>query len=329
MISIEAASANELFSAAAHTVMSEGSPVAPRGGATREVLGAHLLLRDPRRRLISAPPIRILNPAFAVAEAVWILSGSDDAWIFDYNRRLAEFADDGVLRGAYGPRLRRWRGVIDQLDRVRHLLLEDPDTRRAVIQLYDPGLDSAPNKDVPCTLGFRFFLRDGRLRMHTTMRSQDLWLGFCYDVFTFSVLHELMAHWVGAELGEYHHHVDSLHLYAEHWDAALRLPTAPAPSPRSAPLAVAWEDLDTTLARTRTGGPPLPAAWDQFAWTMHSYRLWKAGNHGEARNLALAIPGALGADLTTWYDHLTRRRNERRNGVDTPTPGARPVLGHS
>ncbi|WP_234401954.1 thymidylate synthase [Thermobifida halotolerans] len=213
--------------------MSEGSLVSPRGSATREVLGAHLHLRDPRRRLVSLPPVRIPNPAFAVAEAVWILSGSDDAWIFDYNRRLTEFADDGVLRGAYGPRLRRWRGAVDQLDRVRRLLLEDPDTRRAVIQLYDPGRDSVLNKDVPCTLGFRFLLRDGRLRMHTTMRSQDLWLGFCYDIFTFSVLHELMAHWVGAELGEYHHQVDSLHLYAKHWDAAARLPVDPAPHPRA------------------------------------------------------------------------------------------------
>ena len=49
--------------------------------------------------------------------------------------------------------------------------------------------------------------------MHTTMRSQDLWLGFCYDIFTATVLQELLAGWLGAGLGRYGLCVDSLHLY--------------------------------------------------------------------------------------------------------------------
>ena len=169
---------------------------------------------------------RVINPAFAVAEAMWIMSGSDDPWIYLYNERLAllpgslaaprglptvevlgasltltdprrrlvdvppEYADDGRLMGAYGPRLRRWHGTTDQLAHVREALAADPWTRRAVIQLYDPEADARGHKDVPCTLGYRFFLRDGMLHMHTTMRSQDLWLGFCYDIFTATILQE-------------------------------------------------------------------------------------------------------------------------------------------
>jgi hypothetical protein len=133
------------------------------------------------------------NPvaAFAAAEAIWILSGSDAPWIYQYNKRLADYADDGRLMGAYGPRLRRWHGTTDQLALARTLLASDPDTRRAVIQLYAPEIDAHGHKDVPCTLGYRFFLRDGLLHMHTTMRSQDLWLGFCYDIFTATILQEL------------------------------------------------------------------------------------------------------------------------------------------
>lgn len=328
MISIKGGSATELFAFAAHTVMSEGRPTSPRGSATKEILGAHLHLSDPRRRLVSLPPTRVLNPAFAAAEAVWILSGSDEPWIFNYNRRLVGFADDGVLKGAYGPRLRKWNGGIDQLDRARRLFQEDPDTRRAVIQLYDPGRDSVPSKDVPCTLGFRFFLRDGRLQMHTTMRSQDLWLGFCYDIFTFTVLHELMAHWIGAELGDYHHQVDSLHLYAEHWDTAADLPTCPAPGPRGAPLTLAWEELDTTLTQVRTGEPIGSEGWGQFARTMHSYRLWKSGDRAQAREQAHTVTGPLGESLLSWYGHLTSRNEERRNNAATPARNTRPVLGN-
>ncbi|WP_372343423.1 hypothetical protein [Streptomyces sp. KL116D] len=36
--------------------------------ATHEVRDVHLLLTQPRARLLYAPPTRIVNPAFAVAE---------------------------------------------------------------------------------------------------------------------------------------------------------------------------------------------------------------------------------------------------------------------
>jgi thymidylate synthase len=36
---------------------------------------------------VDVPPARVINPAFAAAEAAWILSGSDDPWIYLYNER--------------------------------------------------------------------------------------------------------------------------------------------------------------------------------------------------------------------------------------------------
>jgi thymidylate synthase len=177
---LSAGSASELFIQACEAVLSIGLEVAPRDIATVEVLGAHLCLTDPRRRLVDVPPVRVLNPAYAAAEAVWVLSGSDEPWIYRYNRRLAGFADDGLV-AAYGPRLRRWRREVDQLDEVRRLLIREPGTRRAVIQLFDPGRDIGSRAAVTCALGYRFFPRAGRLHMHTTMRSQDLWLGFDYS----------------------------------------------------------------------------------------------------------------------------------------------------
>ena len=227
---LTADSASELFTQACHAVLAAGHPAAPRGLPTIEVLGASLTLTNPRRRLVDVPPARVINPAFAAAEAVWILSGSDDPWIYLYNERLADYADDGRLMGAYGPRLRRWHGTVDQLARVRQQLTDDPGTRRAVIQLFDPEADSGDYKDVPCTLGYRFFLRDGLLHMHTTMRSQDLWLGFCYDIFTATIVQELLASWIGAGLGSYWLCVDSLHLYDRDLPKAQQLPRRPCPA---------------------------------------------------------------------------------------------------
>jgi thymidylate synthase len=307
---LTASSANELYTAVCRAVRRQGRTAAPRGMRTREVIGAHLMLTDPRRRLVNLPPARVLNPAFAVAEAMWILSGSDDPWIFAYNRSLTPYADGGRLRGAYGPRIRQWRGALDQLDHVRRLLATDANTRQAVIQIYDPQLDTCGHRDVPCTLNYRFFLRSGRLDMHTTMRSNDVWLGLPYDLFTATTLHELMAGWLGAKLGIYHHHVDSLHLYAQHKPLAAAVaafPVQPSP-PMPALRAPAAERFDDLLAAVIAGNSPANAggAWSSFAVTLASYRDWTGGDRPTARAIAAGVRGPLGAALNDWYNHLAK-----------------------
>jgi thymidylate synthase len=276
---------------------------------THEVLGAHLCLSNPRRRLVHVPGLRVLNPAFAVAEAVWILSGSDADWILQYNQALQRFTDDGTLQGAYGPRLRAWAGDVDQLDRVRTLLTRDPQSRQAVVQLFDPSRDWAGHRDVPCTLGYRFFVRDGALVMYTTMRSQDLWLGFPYDVFAATLIQELLAAWLGVGLGAYHHHVDSLHLYREHHAAAGAMPDGGPPSPEMSAVGVGWEDLDPLLAGVLAGELPegTGPGWDTFAAVLASYRAWRFRDRQEARALAAGAGAVLGPELTAWYDHLEAR----------------------
>lgn len=307
MIMLTGESANELYVAACRAVCRDGVRVSPRGMATTEVMGAHLCLIDPRRRLVDLPPVRVINPAFAVAEALWILSGSDDPWIFQYNRALIRYTDDGRLQGAYGPRMRHWRGTVDQLDRVRRLLVRDPDSRQAVIQLFDPERDTCGHRDVPCTLGYRFFLRGGLLHMHTTMRSQDLWLGFPYDIFAATLLQELLAGWLGVELGEYHHHVDSLHLYAKHEQGAASLPAEPEPSSSMPRLGVEWDCLSELLSGVIAGCPPLNAGevWTTFAAMMASYRVWGGGDREQARACVAATHSELARALERWYDHLT------------------------
>jgi thymidylate synthase len=307
MFEVTAGSANELYTSVCREVLAQGHRAAPRGMATTEVLGAHLRLTAPRRRFVNVPPIRLLNPAFAVAEALWILSGSDDPWIFTYNRALRRYADDGRLQGAYGPRMRRWNDQVDQLDHVRRLLLRDPDSRQGVIQLYDPQRDTRGNHDVPCTLNYRFFVRRERLEMHTTMRSNDVWLGLPYDLFTATMLHELMATWLGVELGTYHHHVDSLHLYAQHDEAAAEVAgSAVEPSPSmaalSAPAEGFTEFLTTVVAGTLT--PDTGSPWTALAAILASYRHWSAGDRPTARALAAGISDDLGHALRGWYAHL-------------------------
>lgn len=310
MLMLTAHSANGLYTSVCRALTQQGTRTAPRGMPTTEVLGVHLRLTQPRRRFVNLPPARVLNPAFAVAEALWILSGSDEPWIFTYNRSLRQYADEGRLQGAYGPRMRNWQGAVDQLDHARRLLERDPDSRQAVIQLYDPQRDSRGHRDVPCTLNYRFFVRAGRLDMHTTMRSNDVWLGLPYDLFTATILQELMAGWLGVKLGTYHHHVDSLHLYDQHEPAATALAALPsvASSPLMPQLTAPAQELTEFLTRVVTGvlDPEWPAPWRQMAGMLASYRLWSDGDRPAARTAADQVDGELGVALRAWYSHLSQ-----------------------
>lgn len=308
MTNLTADTIAELFSKAVLLARS-GERASPRGMATREVLDVTICLAQPRARLLVAPPARIINPAFAVAETVWILSGSDAPWIFDYNSRLVRYADGGILRGAYGPRMRKWAGKLDQLCRVIEILKADPDSRRAVIQLYDPARDTAGHKDVPCTLGFRFHLRRGRLHMSTAMRGQDVWTGIPYDLFFFTTLHELVAGWLGAELGDYRHHVGSLHIYESDMEKAEALSgiTASAVMPE---LTTPWSGFGELLDRVRTGSDTGHPGWDAMAGVMRSYRLRKSGARDQAQNVAEGVAAPLGESLIAWYAELTRRAGD-------------------
>lgn len=300
------ASANDLFTEACERVLTAGRAAAPRGLPTREVLGSSLRLADPRNRLVDLPPHRMINPAFNVAEALWILSGSSEPWIHEFNSSLAAYVGDGSPHGAYGPRLRSWTGI-DQFDRVRSLLLDDPDTRRAVLTIFDPARDLADERDIPCTLGHRLYLRDGALHMVTSMRSQDVWRGLPYDLFTATLLLELMAGWVGAEVGHWHHEVDSLHLYTpEHEPARQAILLHGTVTVPMEPLTASWDSFDDLLAQVIAGNRVGEAAWDDLADVMGAFRHWRDGDRDAAREHASGS-GTMTAALNRWFAWQTAR----------------------
>jgi hypothetical protein len=52
------------------------------------------------------------------------------------------------------------------------------------------------------------------------MRSNDVWLGAAYDFFQFTRVQLAIASVLGIEPGTYNHHVGSLHIYEQHYEAA-------------------------------------------------------------------------------------------------------------
>jgi len=187
-----------------------------RDGDASELLGVSFRI-DPLRNILFNRT-RAMSLVYAAAEFLWYLSWSDDgdhimAYAPSYERFLNQ---DHRADGAYGL---RWQG------QIRRLLVEliNPNTRRAVMGTWDERDLGKETKDCPCTLSFQFFVRDGKLNMITTMRSNDLWIGTPYDVFCFTSLQRLIAEFMNLQLGWYQHQPGSLHVYARNHEKALKI----------------------------------------------------------------------------------------------------------
>lgn len=185
--------------------------VTVRGRPTREILNVVTEIEDPRARCQIVPG-RKLNPWLAMSECLWMLAGRRDvASLLPYNKGITEFSDDGeTMYGAYGAR------ISDQIPQViERLQLADTD-RRAVLQIWDESDLVANTKDPPCNTQVMFKLREGKLNMLVTCRSNDLHWGLhAVNLFQFGVLQEYISCRLGVEMGGQTHFSNSLHIYTD------------------------------------------------------------------------------------------------------------------
>ena len=208
-----------------------------RDQPTRELLHVAFSIADPRQRVVFARPF---NPALAIAEVIWILAGGNASeFIMFWNPRLRHYldADPRVFHGAYGSRLgsrpklpndaelllrvANGRQSLDQLRLAYEALQANRDSRQIVLQIWDPVLDlpdlEPRSADVPCNLISHLMIRGDRLEWLQVMRSNDFIWGMPYNIVQFTCLHEVMAGWLGVDVGSYVQLSDSLHVYQRHW----------------------------------------------------------------------------------------------------------------
>ena len=199
---------DDLMRCVVERIFSTGDYINPTRGSARELSGVLLEIRNPRCR-ISRTETRG-KPFSCLGELCWYLSASNELNFICYYIPTYKAYSDGS--GGYGPRLFNWRGI-NQFDNVASILRRKPDSRQAVIQLFDGSDIWGENRDVPCTCTLQFMLRGNRLNLITYMRSNDAYLGLPHDVFSFTMLQEIMARRLCVDLGTYRHMVGSLHLY--------------------------------------------------------------------------------------------------------------------
>ena len=152
---------------------------------------------------------------YALAEWQWYLSGDRNiAKLGELYGKVPEIwkrmADKhGNVNSNYGWQWER----TSQLDIVIQTLKDNPKTRQAAISIYDAKEISDYTNDTPCTYAVQFTILHGRLDMCVTMRSNDLWYGFCNDQYCFSELQRLVSTQLNVEPGTYYHFAHNMHLY--------------------------------------------------------------------------------------------------------------------
>ena len=194
--------------------------VIPREGTkfdnTMAMFNQGFTIENPLDRMIHHEA-RNFNVEYAEAEWQWYLSGEPtiDTLGNIYGKipsiwqKMAD--ENGKVNSNYGAQWERgW-----QLDKVIAMLKNNPNTRQAAISIYDGKEISSYKYDTPCTYAVQFTVVNNKLNMCVTMRSNDLWFGFCIDQYCFSKLQELVSERTGYEIGNYYHFAHNLHLYED------------------------------------------------------------------------------------------------------------------
>lgn len=181
------------------------------GDIRGEIINAVTVIKDPTRGIVQSD-IRKMPMRYAIGELLWYSSGNNHlSAIQNYTKVWDRMSDDGItVNSNYGYCI-KYKYGFDQWDYVRYMLGTDPNTRQAILHI--KTADCEPSKDVNCTVCIQFLLREGKLHATVYMRSNDIWMGFPYDVFSFTAMQVKMAMELGVGIGEYTHIAGSLHLY--------------------------------------------------------------------------------------------------------------------
>jgi thymidylate synthase len=210
-LKVRVSTLDDLLNQVFRRLIASGREIYPSKGKALEITGAVLELTNPRARM-SRTETRAVIFSW-LGELLWCLAGNDELsfvkyYIKDYK---PDYKGATNVMAAYGPRLRAKNK--DMFKWVVDLIKKKPDTRRAVIPIYQPKDTRADLPEVPCTCTLQFLLRGRRLELVTHMRSNDAYLGLPGDIFAFTMIQEIVATALNVQPGCYKHLVGSLHLY--------------------------------------------------------------------------------------------------------------------
>ena len=152
-------------------------------------------------------------------------------WFMNGETNIQRFRDAGVkiwdawadengdLGPVYGHQMRNFNNQnIDQMQMLIKQLINDPDSRRHIISLWNPAqIDQM--RLPPCYLYFQFFVEHDKLNMFVVQRSGDLFLGIPYDMALFTKILLYVSDKVGLKANWLEVQIVDAHIYDNQYDA--------------------------------------------------------------------------------------------------------------
>lgn len=298
-------------------VLRDGEAVTASKGPNKELTGVVLELRNPLARLSRT---ETKGTVFScLGETLWYLAHSNDLqFIKYYIGAYGKYAEqNGTIHGAYGPRMFKMRGNIDQISNIIKLLKRKPSSRQAVVQLFNAEDLLKNYNDVPCTCTMQYFVRKGALHKVVHMRSNDAYLGLPHDIFAFTFMQELIARTLNLKLGSYKHLVGSLHIYdsdkdkirrflKEAYQSRILMPRMPSGDP--------WHDLKKLIKVEREIRRGSQVQLDRYKidryWADLMRLLWIFALNKQRRSTR-AIKAKMASAV---YDSYIEKSSRRNNG---------------
>jgi len=174
-----------------------------------------------------------------IHELLWFLQGDTNiAYLKDNGVSIwDEWADKrGDLGPVYGKQWRSWEGAngqtFDQISWLMQELKRNPDSRRLIISAWNvPDIEKM--KLAPCHCLFQFYVADGKLSCQLYQRSADIFLGVPFNIASYALLTQMIAHVSGLQAGDFVHSFGDAHIYLNHLEQVhLQLTREPRPLPQ-------------------------------------------------------------------------------------------------
>jgi len=156
-----------------------------------------------------------------IYELLWFLKGDTNVhYLQEHGVSIwDEWArENGDLGPVYGAQWRNWNGVgIDQIKNVVETLKKNPNDRRMIVSAWNP--EQLPDMALPpCHMMFQFYVANNKLSCMMYQRSCDTFLGVPFNIASYALLTQMIAHVCGLELGEFVHTLGDTHIYLNHFD---------------------------------------------------------------------------------------------------------------
>ena len=238
-----------------------GRQVETHYGPTRELLFTHIVVLDPENMLTpltQAYPLRDLEDLSAYCKAVvhgrgvfestidtsqlkeaysygqrirrwgeeirrYILTSSEfEKFVNELSKKLS--VDENKIREIISTFVDKFL-IVDQIETIINTLIEDPNTRQAIVCLWNPIVDLKFVKTPPCFTILQFFIRDNELHVLLYIRSHDFQNAHIHNISAVRelakyVLEELKKRapqkFANLRLGKIHFFAGSVHVYEAH-----------------------------------------------------------------------------------------------------------------